>query len=529
MRAKLSYNTREEIFRNARERYKQSTRAGKSIVLNELGELTGLHRKHIIVIMGTTLKPLNERLSRRRKKLYTEETRKALVSLWEASNRLCSKRLAPFLPTFSEVLEKHGHLQLPPAVRSDLLRMSPATIDRYLSPLRDIGDQSKRRYKHRSPDIRKQIPIRTFTEWENVTPGHCEIDLVAHCGTSMGGAFLYSFVLTDIATGWTESLPLFSRDQDSILLALDRVRLQFPFPLLSVDSDNGSEFINYSLIEYCRIHSIKFTRSRPYKKNDQCYIEQKNGQVIRRNVGYDRLVGVEAFNFLNDLYKVLRLYINFFQPSLKLLHKTRNGAKMRRKYDIATTPYQRIISAASISETIKDGLRCKYEMHDPVALLQSLRQCQDSLWSQSKGSQISIAEKINNSVNELERNSEAAASTPRMEVMGRHWKPTKRPYQKNGKPRWWRSRKDPFEFAWPLVEVWLEENSNQTAKSILQKLDGHFPGQFSIKHKRTLHRRVHAWRSQHLTVISWGDESLPVTSANSCGSHTGSSMTTIVR
>lgn len=524
----MSQSSRQEVFKTARLRYCESSRREKSILLDELVLLTGLHRKHAIVLLGIPQDGLKGAIRRSRKKLYSDEARKALVSLWEYSNRLCSKRLAPYMKTFCEAIEKHGHLELTAAVRTEVLTMSPATIDRYLAPLRDAEHQQKRRAKHRAPEIRKQIPIKTFTEWENTSPGHCEIDLVAHCGTSMGGVFLYSFVLTDIATGWTESLPIGTRDQETIIAALDRVRLQFPFPILSLDSDNGSEFINSSLIAYCKKHSLIFTRSRPYKKNDQCYIEQKNGQIVRRNVGYDRLEGPQAFDSLNELYKVLRLYTNCFQPSQKLLEKSRNGAKTTRKYDSAQTPYQRVMSSTSITEAVKSELKALYERLDPVSLLQALQGCQDKLWCCSAQIPVSIEEKISGSLVKLDYHATTLTYKKEENQQGvRHWKKTKRIYKKATQPRWWRSRKDDFELAWPTIENWLNINPSQTARSILEKLEEGFPGQFSIKNKRTLHRRIQAWRKSRPPELSWGPESLNVIPINICGIQNDSSVTTI--
>ena len=409
-------------------------------------------------------------IRRKRKKSYSQETEDALVKVWELFNRICSKRLVPFLSIFCQALQKHGHLNIADSVRDDLLRLSPATIDRCLAPLSNLEDQKKRRFRHRSPGIRRQIPIRTFSEWGNALPGNCEIDLVAHCGTSMRGSFLYSFVLTDVATGWTESLPLLSRHQESLLAALLYVTPQFPFPLISLDSDNGKEFINGLLIKYCRENSLGFTRSRPYRKNDQCFIEQKNGQVIRRNFGYDRLDGLDAFSSLNDLYKILRLYNNFFQPPLKLLYKTSNGVKIKRKYDLAQTPYQRVMSSISISNEIKERLRLQYDSLDPMLLLQKLQMAQDKLWFEPQIKQIPVVEKINNSLLELNLNSRALEES-RSCSKDRNWRQAKRPYKKNSQPRWWKSRKDPFQFVWSTIVSWLEENSDQTAKEILQKLE----------------------------------------------------------
>jgi hypothetical protein len=236
MRLKMSLQARKELFENSRERYHSAGRKQKSLILNELTEVTGLHRKYITSRLGT--KPIDSTSHRRRRaKLYSTEAQEALIRVWEASNRICSKRLAAFFKPFCSALERHGHLQLSGPVRAELLKMSPATIDRYLFPLRDPAKKQIRRSWNRAPEICKQIPIRTFTEWDSPQVGGCEIDLVAHCGTNMGGSFIYSFVLTDVSSGWTEMIPLLSRDQGSVIAALYQVKRKFPFPIHSLDAD----------------------------------------------------------------------------------------------------------------------------------------------------------------------------------------------------------------------------------------------------------------------------------------------------
>src|SRR6185369_2792369 len=199
------------------------------------------------------------------------------------------------------------------------------TIDRLLYDIRH--GRKKRVLSTTRPGalLKHQIPIRTFSDWNDLKPGYMEADLVAHCGTSVQGTFLNTLVLTDIATGWTECLALLFRSQDHVMIALNQVRPILPFPLLGLDTDNGSEFLNHELLQYCQNEQINFTRCRPYRKNDQCHVEQKNGAIVRRVVGYDRYEGTAACKQLATLYGILRLYINFFQPSMKLLTKQRNG------------------------------------------------------------------------------------------------------------------------------------------------------------------------------------------------------------
>jgi hypothetical protein len=223
-----------------------------------------------------------------------------LFLAWHAANRICAKRLIPFLPTLLEALERHEHLHISEECRKQLLAMSAATTDRLLSSQRKLSRHGLSATRAGTL-LKQQIPIRTFEEWKETRPGFLEADLVAHCGMDIGGGYLYTLTLTDVTTGWTECLPLLYRSQETVLAALQQARLLFPFPILGIDTDNGGEFINETVLTYCEQAHITFTRGRPYLENDQCYVEQKNGAVVRQVVGYDRLVGEHAFRQLTEL------------------------------------------------------------------------------------------------------------------------------------------------------------------------------------------------------------------------------------
>jgi len=249
--------------------------------------------------------------------------------------------------------------------------MSPATADRILKPYR----------KHEGHGIsttrsgtllKKQIPIRTFNDWNESKPGFMEADLVAHCGTNTEGSFLHTLTLTDIATGWTECLPLLNRGQEAVVAALKRAQLLLPFPLLGIDTDNGAEFINMELLAFCEQEHIAFTRGRPRRSNDQCYVEQKNGQIVRQVVGYDRFVGEFAYRQLTELYRALRVYVNCFQPSMKLQTKEREGSKVRRTYDQAQTPMQRLLASGVLPVAKQQELLRIAQVLDPMRLLTQL-------------------------------------------------------------------------------------------------------------------------------------------------------------
>jgi hypothetical protein len=243
--------------------------------------------------------------------------------------------LIPFLPSIIDSLEQHGHMQLSEKDRRHLLSMSAATADRLLRAHRSSSPRGLSTTKA-GPLLKQQIPVRTFREWDEAQPGFLEADLVAHCGGYLAGGCLYT--LTDVATGWTECLALLNQGREAVLAALQRARTLFPFPILGMDTDNGGEFINEEMAAYCAREQITFTRGRPYEKPDQCFVEQKNGVVVRQVVGHGRLVGDHASRQLAELYRALRLYVNCFQPRVLLVAKHVEGRTVRRVYDAARTP-----------------------------------------------------------------------------------------------------------------------------------------------------------------------------------------------
>jgi hypothetical protein len=226
--------------------------------------------------------------------------------------------------------------------------------------------------------LKHEIPIRTFTDWDDVRPGFLEIDLVAHCGSSTQGFFLCTLCAVDIATAWIELEAVWGKYQDRVGGAVDRVRQRLPMPMLGLDSDNGSEFINRGLLDYCRRHAITFTRSRAWKKNDSAHVEQKNGAVVRQVVGYDRFTSKAAYAQLRRVYELARLHVNFFQPVEKLVTKRRDGARSHRVYDRAQTPYQRLCAAGVLSAASRDSLERLYQSLNPLQLRRDLEGAKSS-------------------------------------------------------------------------------------------------------------------------------------------------------
>lgn len=361
-----------------RPRYLKASKAEKEIILTEFCETTGYHRKSAIRLLRHPPGP--PRAPRGRPREYGPEVIPALEIAWRATGQVCSKRLAPFLPELIPVLEAKGELQLTDEVRALLLRVSPASIDRMLKRAR--REEVHRPYTSLSSStaLKARIPIRTFSDWSDARVGQVEADLVAHCGDSVEGFYLNSLVAVDVVTGWTECVAVWGKGQSRVGSATDQLRRQLPFPLLALDTDNGGEFVNQAIWDYCRRHSIQFTRSRPYKKNDQAYVEQKNWSVVRQRVGYDRFTSQAAFEQLQQLYALTRLLVNFFQPISKLTSRERNGAKVHRTYDRAQTPYQRLRASGVLDAERGQALESVYHSLNPVQLNREIDRALERLW-----------------------------------------------------------------------------------------------------------------------------------------------------
>jgi len=375
----MSHRSKREMINAIRPRYLKATKTGKEQILDELIATTGYHRKHAIRVLKHSPKPKGLQKPGRRK-VYQGEVVQALEKIWGIYGRICSKRLHPFLPEGIGILERCGELSLAAETKALLLRMSRATIDRCLKKARFTQPQHGLATTKPGSLLKKTIPVRTFTPWQDEQPGFLEIDLVAHCGSTTEGTYLNTLTATDIATGWTECLALANKTQLAVSQAVVQLRHDLPFALLGLDSDNGSEFINETLYRYCQAEQITFTRSRPYQKNDQAHVEQKNWSVVRHTIGYDRLETADELALLGSIYTDLRLYINFFQPVLKLLGKQRIDGKTVRTYDQATTPFRRVLALDSLPLEVKARLMAQYVQLNPVALRASIDTNVGLLW-----------------------------------------------------------------------------------------------------------------------------------------------------
>jgi hypothetical protein len=483
MMSEISAQAREELVRAIAGRYREAVSQDKERILDEFVALTGYHRKHAIRVLN---RPVAVRAATKggRSRVYDEAVRQSLIVLWEAADRICGKRLRPLLPVLLPALERHGHLHLDAQVRELLLTVSAATIDRMLTGARAATERRRRRPKA-TPGVRRSIPVRTFADWGEPEPGFVETDLVAHCGDSMAGSFAHTLVLTDIASGWTECVALLVRESSLIVEAVTRLRIVLPFPLRGIDVDNGGEFVNDALLTFCQQHGLEFTRSRPYHKNDQAWVEQKNGAVVRRLVGYGRLEGVVAAEALSRLYSASRLFVNFFQPSFKLAEKHRVGARVSKRYYPPETPAARLLASPAVSDVMKERLRAVLVTLDPLRLLDEIRTVQHHLAGLAAGERLHV---LPHRDADLDRFLRSLASAWRDGEV----RPT---HRKGPKPRrHWRTRRDPFETVWPRVVTWLESEPDRTAKELFERLRDQAPATFPAGQLRTLQRRIKEWR-----------------------------------
>lgn len=380
----MSTKTKQELLEHYAQRYRSAGRAARSKLLDEVCALTGYHRKYAISRLNHPPLTRQGPARRPRGRKYGADVHDALTRLWKAANCICARRLVPFLPDLLEALQRHGELALCPEVEAKVKTLSIATADRLLQTERNERPWLNLGTTRPGTLLKHQIPVRTFADWDDARPGFTEVDLVAHCGPSTHGEYLNSLVLTDVSTGWTEPCAVLNRSLATVTAAISRAHKLLPFDLLGLDSDNGSEFINYHLLKYCEQHKITFTRGRAYKKNDQCFVEQKNYTVVRQSVGYDRFEGEAAYRALEAMYRPLRLYVNFFQPCLKLSQKTRDGNRVTRRYDAAKTPCQRVLAQEGISAESKKRLAEEFAALNPVALLEQIQFFQDELWRHAK-------------------------------------------------------------------------------------------------------------------------------------------------
>lgn len=364
-----------------RERYQQASRRDKQRLLDEMVAVTGMHRKAAIRLLGRTPRGGAGPVRAGRPRRYGPEVAAAAEVLWQAAGRIGAHRLQPFVAELLDRLQQCGELQLPVPVDKLVRQASRPTLARLLASARTRYPRRGASTTTPSTWLKQQIPIRTFTEWDDARPGFYQVDLVAHCGTSTTGFYLHTLCAVDVVTSWVELEALWGKGHYRVAAGIQAVRRRLPIPLAGLDSDNGSEFINRVLYYYCWREGIVFTRGRAWKKNDSALVEQKNGAIIRHLVGYDRFASQRAYAQLARVYALARLHVNFFQPVEKLVTKHRTGAHVRRVFDRAQTPYQRLCAAGVLTAEKRTELDTLYRSLNPLQLQRDLEGALDRLWA----------------------------------------------------------------------------------------------------------------------------------------------------
>lgn len=378
---------RQAVTKAMEKRYKKASKLEKGRMLDEFCELTGYRRSYAARVLRQGVKPKKPRRPGRPRKnekkrdrtpKYGEDVREALIKIWVVTGCICTKRLHPFIPDLLGRLEACEEMDLAEDLRGKLLSVSPATMDRLLAPKRKELQVGKgRRGTTPGTLIKHQVPVRTFADWNEQTPGFFETDTVSHDGGwPTGGTFITSICAVDVCTSWVELGAVVNKKAGPVKEELERMRQACPLPFKGIDSDGGGEFINHTLIGWCKEHEITFTRSRPWRKNDSCYVEQKNGSVVRRYAGYAMHDSPEELELLKELYLYVRLHVNFFCPSAKLIEKTREGSRVKKRYDIAQTPFQRILANGDVPDATKHALKAEYQSLNPVDLMRLITELQ---------------------------------------------------------------------------------------------------------------------------------------------------------
>lgn len=380
--AKVSMKAREEIIDKHAGKYRKARKKEKSEILSYVCSATGLSRDRAARVMRGEKTPQSKQKSRKkagRKRIYDFEVCQALKKIWTYMDFACGKRLHEGIGDMLDALVRFGEISWKEEITSKLRRMSSSSMDRLLKK-----EKESMRLKGISTTkpgtlLKRDIPIRLGQQWDDAVPGYVEVDLVAHCGASTVGEYINTLNVTDICTGWTEAVAVLNKAQRHVFAGLMDIQCRQPFDYLGIDSDNGSEFINHELKRYCDQNGICFTRSRPYTKNDGCHVEQKNWLLVRRHIGYGRYEGAVALGLLNEYYGLLRLHVNFFQPSTKLIEKRRDGAKVYKSYEKPLTPYRRVLLDNHIPDAVKEELTRTFMKLNPVQLARDMQRVKGDL------------------------------------------------------------------------------------------------------------------------------------------------------
>lgn len=514
----MSIGARRELLASLRERYAGCGRREKGQVIDEFVATVGYNRKYAITLLnghpplavkssgpeqfgdpGSTGLPgeqgrieketgnkdtgdgkgshIDGGKARRKPRLYDENVRELLVKIWKMSDRLCSKRLRPFLGEFMEVLERFDHIHPTPFEKSRLLQISSSTIDRLLKETRK---KERRSIPTTKPGhlLKKSIPIRTFNDWDEKTPGFLQIDTVSHCGQSPYGTYLSTLTATDVAIAWTETWTLPGKYAEGVVEALELLEGRFPFPLLGLDSDNGSEFINQTVNSFCESRRLTFTRGRRCKKNDQCYVEQKNGDRVRPFMGHERYENSRALKIMNRMNPLISDFYNFLQPTMKLERKEpKDNGRKRKIYSEAKTPYRRLLAEGILGEARRKELERRYESLDPVRILEELKRLRTL---QVEEADEPADNAIISEIKRLRRlNEKRLQETEGLICSKRYYRPV-----------YYAKQHGAFDDFLKQVKAMIKADPEIIPEKILRRLQKKNPGRFCDYQLRTLRRRI---------------------------------------
>jgi hypothetical protein len=378
----LNMRQKQALSSVVKNRYRRSNKKQKTKILNEFIKNTRYNRSYARRILGSlTVRRTDKRRRQKiiRKRIYDQSVFYPLRKVWIAADGICGKRLQPFLPELVRVLKRENELKITKKTETKLLTVSSATIDRMLKGVRRGYELKGRSTTKPGTLLRSTIPISMFSDWDEKRPGFFEADLVALCGESVRGEYINCLDMTDVATGWVGLEAFMGNAQSRVNPAVGKIRNRLPFSMLGIDSDNGTEFINWLLKRYCEKHEITFTRIRPYRKNDNCYVEQKNYTVVRRFLGYARYDTEEQLTIIKEILELVELYVNFFQPVMRLKKKKRIGTKVKKTYNIATTPYQKLLELGVLRDEQKVKLKLFYETLNPMEIKRKIHRLTEKL------------------------------------------------------------------------------------------------------------------------------------------------------
>ena len=374
-------HTRKQYLVELRKEYERASPLERGRLLDEAQKRTRLNRKYLIRWLNRPLRPVRVRRRRRgRPRAYGAAVVTALVTIWEMFEYPCGQRLAPILRRQVRHLRELGELHCTEEVATKLGRISASVIDRLLAREKQVRHLKRERNPSVHPLLYQRVPVKVASEWDTREVGNLQVDYVAHCGRSTGGEYVHTLSTVDIASGWWEGQAIPGRSQRATEEGLKQIRARCPFRIREIHPDNDSGLINDLLWRYCRGARIRMSRSRPYKKNDNAWVEQKNWTHVRKVVGYRRYDTTKQMTLLNQIYEVARLYQNFFQPVIKLVSKTRVRGKIHRKYDQPRTPYERLLESKQISRQKARELRTIYESLNPAELHRRLNELRRELF-----------------------------------------------------------------------------------------------------------------------------------------------------